>query len=113
MATTGIIQRRGIKADLISGIDPLGNWDGPVQTGEFVYATDNKEIGFLDSAGTLVWRYIDNFGGTAGIVHKGSDNPNDLPAFGEIGDNYMRQYEKVVTNEYSLTLINDSFGGFE
>jgi len=102
MATTGIIQRRGIKADLISGIDPSSNWDGPVIVGEFVFATNTNEIGFLDSTGALVWRYIDNFGGTAGIVHKGIDNPNDLPAFGETGDNYMRQYEKVVTNEYSL-----------
>jgi len=108
MATAGIIQRRDNKSNLINGT-PSGlysgaNWSGTVQTGEFVYAIDTKEVGFLDSTDTLVWRFIDDFGagGDPSFVFKGSDNPNDLPSFGEIGDNYMRQYEKTKTNEYIL-----------
>ena len=116
MASTGVIQRRDNKQNLIDGT-PSGNfpdsiWSGPVVTGEFVYAIDTKEIGFLDSTGTLVWRLLDDFGsGGTSIVFKGNEDPNTLPAFGETGDNYMRQFQKVTTTEYSLSLYDTNAGG--
>jgi len=71
MATTGILQRRDYKASLITGTPsnsyPDSNWTGPVIEGEFVYAVDTFEIGFLDSNGSLVWRKIDDFGGLPAI----------------------------------------------
>jgi hypothetical protein len=50
MAATGIIQRRGTKASLISS---------PPVVGELVFATDTGEHGWLNETSTLVWKKLD------------------------------------------------------
>jgi len=110
MATTGIIQRRDLKAALLAGTptDPLAQWTGPIVIGEFVYATDTDEIGFVADSNNptvIVWRKMSDLGSSIQIVHKGVEDPNTLAAFGETGDNFMRQYQKVVVNDFTLSLV--------
>lgn len=89
MATAGIIQRRDIKSALIAGQPSAGSggdWSGPVLEGELVYATDTKEIGYIDSTGNLKWVSIDNvgerelpLGGTTGqVLLKNSNTDGDI-----------------------------------
>jgi len=113
MATTGIIQRRDLKSALLNGIptDPQAQWTGPIVIGEFVYATDTDEIGFVaDSSNPTViaWRKMSDLGTSIQIVHKGTEDPNTLTAFGQTGDNFMRQYQKIVVNDFTLSLAAES-----
>ncbi len=74
MATTGVMLRRGLQADLISN---------PPIVGELVYATDLGMHGWLDETSTLVWKKINEVvevpeagGGSSTLVSSKQTNSN-------------------------------------
>jgi len=110
MASTGILQRRDLKANLISGIpsDINYGWSGQVAIGEFVFATDFKEIGFVDSTDTLVWRDIDDFGNSISTI----EDLSNVDVTG-LTDTNILQYDsatsswKPVASTLSITELTD------
>ena len=67
MAQTGILQRRGLKADLITN---------PPIDGEIVYATDTDEHGWVKN-GVLYWKLMDKFQPILTVLSPPSGNEND------------------------------------
>ena len=70
MATTGVMLRRGLKADIISN---------PPVTGEIVFSTDSGEHGWLDETSTLVWKKLNEEVSSGSIsygqVYEGNYSP--------------------------------------
>ncbi len=100
MATTGVMLRRGLQADLISN---------PPIVGELVYATDLGMHGWLDETSTLVWKKINEVveaGGTSTLSASAQavlnpttyDNDYEMFTF-----NYTADQEITIT--YKVTMM--------
>jgi len=73
MASTGVMLRRGLQADLISN---------PPVVGELVYATDLGMHGWLDETSTLVWKKINE------VVEVGGSGSSVLVSSKQTNSNY-------------------------
>jgi len=106
MATTGVMLRRDTKANLILN---------PPVTGEFVYATDTGEHGWLDETSTLVWKKLNEAVLQGGIVDYQKEIISQAGDFGPLtikfGFSVDKAYVPVSISNHKIFIEIESISG--